>query len=238
MTNWRLIEDGAGDAAQNMAYDAALFEAVAGNAAPPLLRLYEWNRPSVSVGRFQSIERTVKAENCERLAIPIVRRITGGRGILHGYDLTISAAGIAEPGMNALAVYEWLAQGFIAAFRSIDIAAATGTCSARQPEETQGDCFACVSQADVVSAKTGRKLLGAALHLRQDAFLMQASIPLFREPSSITPAAVFRGQGSQTEDAMRGVSMPSLRRAVVEGFTSARIFRFNSPSEIDSLCAL
>lgn len=238
---WRLIEDGAGDALPNMARDEALFEAVAANEAPPTLRLYEWDRPSVSIGRFQNVDRTVNAANCERFGVPIARRITGGRGILHGHDLTISAAGIVEPGLNAntLAIYYWLAQGFIAAFHALDVPAQIGACSIKRPQETQGDCFSCISQADVVHAVSGRKLLGAALHLRQNArqnvFLLQASIPLFCEDAaivpSLVPADVFLGQGSQTDAAMRGISTAAMRQAIRFGLTSALNFSFDLPSE-------
>ena len=214
------------------ARDEALFDAFAANAAneaAPVMRLYEWDLPSVSIGRFQSIERTVNAANCERLSVPIVRRITGGRGIMHGHDLTVSIAGIIEPGMemNTAAIYGWLARGFIAAFHSLDIPAEMGSCSMKRPQETQGDCFSCVSQADVVSKDSGMKLLGAALHLRQNAFLLQASIPLFCENAAIVPADVFTGQGSRTDIAMRGVPMADLRLAVRSGFASALNFTFD-----------
>ncbi len=232
---WRLIEDGAGDASRNMHRDEALFEAVAANQSPPSLRLYEWNRPSVSIGRFQSIERTVRAKDCERLGVPIVRRITGGRGILHGHDLTVSAAGRVEPGLNTLAIYAWLARGFIAAFTLLDIPAKMGTCAAKRPTETLGDCFACVSQADVIHTVSGSKLLGAALHLRhnaqQNVFLLQASVPLFRVASNkdagvIVPADVFTGQGSQTDASLRYVTLTQMRGAIVAGFADALNFRF------------
>ena len=236
--SWRLIEDGAGDAAYNMLCDEAVFKGVAKELVPPTLRLYEWERPSVTIGRFQSVERTVRTENCGRLGVPIVRRITGGRGILHGHDLTVSASGFVAAGMNVASVYEWLAQGFVAAFGLLEIAAEMGTCSMKRPLETQGDCFACVSQADVVSATSGLKLLGAALHLRQSAFLMQASIPLFLPDGAVSSADVFTGQGSQTDAALRGISMAQMRGAVRQGFADALNFRFDFSPEIDSLCAL
>ena len=226
---WRLIEDGAGDAFHNMRRDAALFDSVAANEAAPVMRLYEWDRPSVSIGRFQNVERTVNVANCEQRRVPIARRITGGRGILHSHDLTISAAGIIEPGleMNTSAIYGWLARGFVAAFQHLDIPAEIGSSCMKRPQETQGDCFSCVSQADVVSKESGMKLLGAALHLRQDAFLLQASIPLYCKNAAIVPADVFMGQGSQTDAAMRGVSMAELRWAVRSGFASALNFTFD-----------
>src|SRR5947208_2539412 len=87
---WRIVEDGLGEAVWNMARDEAILNAVVADAAPPTLRLYRWKQPSVSLGRFQSVERTLHGETCRALGIPLVRRITGGRGILHGDDLTVS----------------------------------------------------------------------------------------------------------------------------------------------------
>src|SRR5690242_15884224 len=104
---WRVIRPPAGcllppevsprqEAAWNMAVDEALLESVIGNGAPPAIRLYTWSRPGLTVGRFQDIVRTLDLEECLARGILPVRRITGGRGILHGDDLTLSIAASLE----------------------------------------------------------------------------------------------------------------------------------------------
>jgi lipoate-protein ligase A len=47
------------------------------------LRFYEWKPSAVSIGRFQDIQKETQIENCRKLDIDIVRRITGGGAVYH-----------------------------------------------------------------------------------------------------------------------------------------------------------
>ena len=71
-----------------MAADEVL-AAEAVEAGRPLVRLYGWSEPTVSLGGFQ---RLADARACEALsALPLVRRPSGGGAILHGSDLTYAS---------------------------------------------------------------------------------------------------------------------------------------------------
>ncbi len=74
---------------ENMAADELLVaEAVA--AGRVLVRLYAWSEPTVSLGGFQ---RLADAEGSDAIAgLPLVRRPSGGGGIIHGSDLTYAVA--------------------------------------------------------------------------------------------------------------------------------------------------
>ena len=76
MTSWRLLTHGAGSPACNMAVDEALLR----NVREPVLRIYEWSVPAVSLGYFQP-----SALAGER---PFVRRYTGGGLVDHAHDVT------------------------------------------------------------------------------------------------------------------------------------------------------
>src|ERR1700744_2869265 len=76
MTTWRLLIDGPASPARNMAVDEALLREV----SEPVLRIYEWNVPAVSLGYFQPA-----ALAGER---PFVRRYTGGGLVDHAHDVT------------------------------------------------------------------------------------------------------------------------------------------------------
>src|SRR5258706_8848945 len=89
---WRWIDSGEGGASWNMAIDEAILDAVIEGISPPTIRLYRWDTAAVSIGRFQEPARGIDLDACMRLNIPIVRRMTGGRGVLHGSDQTISIA--------------------------------------------------------------------------------------------------------------------------------------------------
>jgi lipoate-protein ligase A len=86
---WRFIDTGLCTASYNMALDEAIATAVKRGNSPPTLRLYGWDRPSVSVGYFQNV-CDIDSDYCIKKGIPIVRRPTGGRAILHDGEITYS----------------------------------------------------------------------------------------------------------------------------------------------------
>ena len=73
----------------NMAIDEAVSLLVRKDKVPPTFRFYGWESPSISIGEFQSIN-DINIDFCSKKNIPIIRRPTGGKGILHFNDLTYS----------------------------------------------------------------------------------------------------------------------------------------------------
>jgi lipoate-protein ligase A len=71
-----------------MAGDVALLEAFQQGEIPPTLRVYQWASPALTYGVNQQLPpRLVDA--CNALGIPMLRRPTGGKAVLHGHDLTV-----------------------------------------------------------------------------------------------------------------------------------------------------
>jgi len=62
----------------NLALDEVLTKTVGQGARTPTLRIWRWAAPCIVIGRFQSVQNEVQAENAERLGVQIVRRISGG----------------------------------------------------------------------------------------------------------------------------------------------------------------
>ena len=90
---WRLIEDGPGSGGWNMGVDEALLaSAVAGRAT---LRLYSWDGPWLSLGYGQPSRGDLRSA-CLEAGVGMVRRVTGGRAVLHGSDLTYAIAAPEE----------------------------------------------------------------------------------------------------------------------------------------------
>lgn len=83
----RLLGLRPGEPAENMAIDAAIL-ACTGPDSGPTLRFYSWRRPTLSLGYFQSLQQ--RQEHAESLALPVVRRATGGGAIVHDRELTYS----------------------------------------------------------------------------------------------------------------------------------------------------
>src|SRR5271155_5996236 len=76
MTSWRLLIPGPASPARNMATDEALLREV----REPVLRIYEWNVPAVSLGYFQPAALAGERH--------FVRRYTGGGRVDHAHDVT------------------------------------------------------------------------------------------------------------------------------------------------------
>ena len=74
---FRLILHPAASPARNMAIDESLLRHV----QSPVLRIYSWDQPCVSIGYFQKAQLAPTDR-------PMVRRFTGGGLVEHGKDLT------------------------------------------------------------------------------------------------------------------------------------------------------
>lgn len=175
MSEWRLIEDGAMPSAYNMAMDEAL--ALCAGDETPTLRLYTWDLPSVSLGCFQAIKE-IDMEYCASSGIPIVRRPTGGRGILHGAELTYGFSAPTDSGLFAGGLfdsYRLLGEAFLLAFRSLGIPC-EGDERRRGGAPRTGVCFQSTSFGEI--AVSGRKIIGSAQRRLKHSMLQQGSIPL------------------------------------------------------------
>src|SRR5215217_1982638 len=84
----RVLETGHNSGPWNMALDEVLMYSTKHDM--PILRLYGWQPPTVSIGYFQSIDEELDVNKCEQMGIDVVRRITGGGAVLHESELTYS----------------------------------------------------------------------------------------------------------------------------------------------------
>ena len=168
-----------------MTADVALLDAVTAGA-PPTLRLYRWDPPAVSLGRFQP-DDDVDHDACRRHGVEVVRRPTGGNALLHGGDLTYAVALPRPPGRagSVRAVYELLATGLIAGLAELGVQAAV----ARHDGPGRGPvCFAAQQGADLRVGE--RKLCGSAQTRTTAAVLQHGSILLRRLPVDETDLVV------------------------------------------------
>lgn len=83
----RVLETGYNPGAWNMALDEILLTTSVDHDTP-ILRLYGWQPPCVSIGYFQSMEEEVDVLKCSEMGVDVVRRITGGGAVLHEFELT------------------------------------------------------------------------------------------------------------------------------------------------------
>jgi len=83
-TKMDYIDTGFNNAYINMAIDEVLL-----SSRVPVLRLYQWKPCAVSIGRYQDLN-DIDLEYCTENGIDVVRRLTGGKAVLHEKELTYS----------------------------------------------------------------------------------------------------------------------------------------------------
>ncbi|MCH7824872.1 MAG: lipoate--protein ligase family protein, partial [Acidobacteria bacterium] len=91
----RVVVDAGASGAWNMAVDEALLDDPGDGWT---LRFYRWDRPTISLGYAQPYERGVDTVVARRLGIPVVRRPTGGRAVLHADELTYALTAPVDHG--------------------------------------------------------------------------------------------------------------------------------------------
>ena len=164
MTSWRLLVNGPGSPAWNMAVDEALLREI----REPVLRIYEWNAPAVSLGYFQPA-----ALAGER---PFIRRYTGGGLVDHERDVTYTiVVPRAHPWMELSAPdsYCLIHKGV----QAVLAACAIGAELASEASSIESDaCFVKPVRHDIVSG--ANKLSGAAQRRTREGMLHQGSILL------------------------------------------------------------
>jgi lipoate-protein ligase A len=176
--SWRLIDTGRCPAAFNMALDEAIATLVRKEGLPPVLRLYGWDRSSLSLGCFQKTS-DVDVSYCVAHGIPIVRRPTGGRAILHGDELTYSlSAGIRSGHFSGglLDSYRRIGAAFHLALRKLGLAAETK--SQREKGRVLAGsplCFQSSSYGEILV--NNKKVVGSAQKRWDDGLLQQGAIP-------------------------------------------------------------
>jgi lipoyl(octanoyl) transferase len=176
---WRLlIDDGPAEGAWNMALDRAVQLAREAGEVPPTLRLYSWVRPTVTLGRFQDATGVDRAV-CHEEHIDVVRRFTGGRGVLHDDELTYSiVAGLGDGVPRGTAAsYRMLCGGLVEAYRELGIGAAL-----TPRPRGDGSSAACYLHATAADLSLGAlKLSGSAQVWHGSTVLQHGSFVVSRD---------------------------------------------------------
>jgi lipoate-protein ligase A len=223
---WRLLVDGDAPGPFNMGVDEALL-ATAIRSGTPTLRFYGWAGPWLSLGFAQALGER-EAARLEAAGVGWVRRVTGGRAVLHGADLTYSIAAREDGlGSGVRASYAVVADALLEALRSLGVAAERSAPGARAPGRAVFDCF--VQPAADEFCLAGRKLAGSAQRRVGGALLQHGSIRLAADPRDAARAASPDAAGpAGTSLAEAGFRVPraALERALTAALGAALGARF------------
>ena len=188
---WRLLRTPPKGGAWNMAVDEAVLEAAERGESRPTLRLYAWEPACLSLGRAQSVN-DVDRGRLESNGWELVRRITGGRAILHTEELTYSVCGPAdEPCLagSVLESYNRLAAALLSAVQALGLPVQVQTDKVENASGSNPVCFEVPSTYEITVG--GRKLIGSAQARRKDGVLQHGSLPLGGDLGRICQVLVF-----------------------------------------------
>ena len=76
--DWQYLAPEPFEPLTQMALDQVLAEQVAAGERGPTLRLWEWAKPAVVIGSFQSVRNEVDMDNAKKYGLEVTRRISGG----------------------------------------------------------------------------------------------------------------------------------------------------------------
>lgn len=223
MNKWRLIIDGPQTGEYNMAADAYLLHASEDEGGYPTVRIYDWDRPTITIGYHQQFE---KALDVSRLGeTPVIRRITGGRALFHNdQSLTYAVAGnfvrSGELGRTIRDSYQEISHAILRFYNSIGIKARMSQrdrpVSLSLNRALQKDCFSAVSRWEITL--NGRKL-AAGSQRRTRTTMMQHGVILL-SPASGHPALVDSLQVDDSQhDPLCALSRSALVAELHESFS-------------------
>jgi lipoate---protein ligase len=174
-TIWRLIPPLEASGKIQMSIDRWLLDQHSSGQIPPTLRFYTWSKPTISLGYHQRhYPEHWQSLVWQEVPVDLVKRPTGGRGVLHQGDLTYAFIGSGFVGKRA-AVYQQICQFLIDGWRSINVELSYGTAGTGYIHNP--NCFGTATSADLVCAD-GYKLIGSAQLIKAGAILQHGSMRL------------------------------------------------------------
>ena len=199
---FRLLVDPHQSGARNMAVDEALLRAIV-DGGRPVLRLYGFAPPCLSLGRFQAAADVADPHRLQAAGVELVRRPTGGRAVLHADEITYTivlgrhhldpfskraayraAAEILVRLLAALgvqaAVHAPVASGVttpVASARGDGMTYPRGAAE-RRTDAIDPDCYRTTAEYEIIGAADRRKLVGSAQTMTRSASLQHGIIPL------------------------------------------------------------
>lgn len=208
-TVWRLIPPIETTGQIQMSIDRWLLQQHILGQIPPTLRFYTWSQPTLSLGYHQRhYPEHWRSLLWHDLSIDIVKRPTGGRGVLHQGDLTYALIGSGFVGKR-VEVYQQICQFLIDGWRSIGVELQYGTAGTGYIHNP--NCFGTATSADLVCAD-GYKLIGSAQLIQSGAILQHGSMRLnpdlelfekvFGESIDLPPHLILQLTISQITDAL------------------------------------
>lgn len=223
MQEWRLLDTGNSSGAMNMAVDEAILLACQQGLVPPTIRFYGWDRPTLSLGLFQRLDGGIDLKECGRRSIGIVRRMTGGRAVLHNRELTYSIISKTDSPLFPSHIkgrYRVIAEAILEGLLQFSIRGEISTIKDKKSPKSPL-CFSSPSWYEILI--DGKKLVGSAQRVLVDAFLQHGSILLDFDKGM--HQSIFRCTSFDIVDSIsslktlgRPITLEKLKEGLIRGF--------------------
>jgi lipoate-protein ligase A len=222
---WQLLDTGKRHAAWNMAIDEALLLTCESHSLP-VLRFYQWENPTLSLGYFQNFSE-VNVIECERMGIDWIRRPTGGRAVLHDDELTYSVIAPLEKMSTSIEVsYEMLSEALAIGIKKLGLYAQLTT-RHKSRDNKNPVCFVAPAYSELTIY--GKKVIGSAQMRTKHALLQHGSIPItldrerlvriFNLECSHATLELIKEQSAGLRDFLtQSFDLSKLKNCICEGF--------------------
>ena len=179
---WNFINTGSHDPYYNMAMDEALLNFVSRGEIDPVVRFYTWDPATLSVGYFQRLKKEIDIDKVKEKGFGLVRRQTGGRGVLHDKELTYSViVPESHPNMPSTITeaYRVISEGLLEGFKLLGFDAYFAIPRSKEEREKlkqprSAVCFDAPSWYELVVE--GRKIAGSAQTRQKGVILQHGSL--------------------------------------------------------------
>jgi lipoate-protein ligase A len=229
MNRWHYLDHEPASASENMAWDEFLLDRAERLRGSPVLRLYRFDPPAVTIGYHQAPEAILDLDSLRRDGVDLVRRVTGGRALLHEGELTyciVAPAGNDALGGGFAYAYASISAAIVKALRSLGVDAALS--GGRRGDDARGlttPCLVSACRHEITAG--GKKIVGSAQRMTGRAILQHGSILLL--PGSERITAYLKGDWdslrnritSVSEECGTVVSEREMRSAVKDAFASS-----------------
>jgi len=193
--SWRFLDTGFLTGYENMAIDEAIFKNCQEKKSPPTIRIYGWTPPAVSLGYFQKAENAVDSEACKRRGVDVVRRLSGGRAVLHHRELTyavICREGTPPLGSSVLETYKTISECLIITLKGLGLhvqwVASRDKHAAAEEKDKTASCFSSPSWYEITVE--GKKICGSAQKRGDGVLLQHGSLLIEYDPELLAEVLV------------------------------------------------
>jgi lipoate-protein ligase A len=203
-----------------MALDESILEHIGRGESLPTLRLYAWDPACLSLGHAQPFS-DVDTTRLKQRGWEVVRRLTGGRAILHTDEITYSViAPNDEPRVagTVLESYNRLAQALLLAVQKLDLPVEMKEGKAENGATPNPVCFEVPSTYEITV--NGKKLIGSAQARKREGVLQHGSLPLTGDLTRICQALVFENESAREEASKRLLARAATVESALGGAVS------------------